>query len=436
MGFTDLVEELKGSTKLTDKSRVLWQYLHDGKDVAFHQYLIREAFDPKILHNVKLTKKDLPSTGNCKLEEVEHDVRIVLSTIATIHSSMENKHRVRDLMQHLRKSDQLALMGVVNKKLRCGVGISTINKVVTDLIPVVKIQLANKYKPEKHTGPCHWYASKKLDGQRIFGIREVEGWKLYSRDKDYLGREITTLEHWKPELEMFYQIWGINFTDGEAYHHGFKFEEIQSLVSSRVNLKDTERLNYHLFMAGKGSLEKQNIIFIPPPSVVGLTDGNKLKHIQAVRQERIVNTTDSIYKYLEYAVVLGYEGIMLRSTDDQGWYDYKRSDLLLKVKTSDTSGTEEIYDCYVEDIEYGDFAVREGGVESIEWLPIRLIVTINSDPMKKKMKVGSGFSLDQRRAWREDETLIVDKTIEVMCQGLGAQGSMRFPRLHRIREDI
>ena len=433
MNFTGLVDGLMSSTKLTDKSRVLWKYLHDGVHSDYHRYLIQEAFDPKKLHNVTLTKKNIPPSGNRTLEEIQSGLRVVFDFISQNQSSKENKEIIIEAMVMLKKADQLALLGVVNKKLRVGVGISTINKVVTDLIPVIPIQLANKYDPKKHTtSPHNWYASPKLDGQRIFGIREVDGWKLYSRDKDYIGREITTLNHWKPELERVYEVCGADYTDGEAYLHGLKFEQIQSLVSSRVNIKNTKPLKYNLFTIGKGDLKSKELSLIPPPNITSLLGGMKMDYIEAVPQEQVVNTPDRIYEFLEKAVDQGYEGIMLRSTNPTEWYDFKRSDLLLKVKTSDTSGTEEVVDCYVEDMEFGDFVVREDGVESSEWLPIRLIVEFEG----RQMKVGSGFSLQQRRDWREDETLIIGKTIEVMCQGFGAQGRMRYPRLSRIREDI
>ena len=434
MEFTELVDELQGSTRLTDKSRVLWKYLHDGRHSDFHRYLFQEAFDSKKLHNVKLTKRDLPEPGDFTLEEVEEEVRSMFNLISGDHSSKTNKIRVAFVTVGLRRADQLALMGVVNKKLRCGVGISTINKVVTDLIPVEPIQLAGKYNPDKKYNEVHTLASDKLDGQRIFGIRKIGDWLLYSRDKDYLGREITTLDHWKPDLEKLFQNHGVNFTDGEAYKHGLTFEEISSLVSSSVNVKDTTELKYHLFMLGSGSLKAQDINFVLPEKVDIVLQAAKVNTLVAVKQEKILNTPDAIYAYLEEAVAEGHEGIMLR--DIKQWYDYKRSDLLLKVKTSDTSGTEEKVDCYVIGIEYGDFAIREDGVESSEYLPVRLIVILLNTDDEIKMKVGSGFSLKQRREWKENEYAIVGQAIEVLCQGFGAKGKMRFPRLHRIREDL
>ena len=435
MGFTDLLDELRSSTKLTDKKEVLWYHLH-GDDVSmdFNRYLLQETFDPKNLHNVKLTKRDLPESGNVTLEEVKEEVFTMFQGLKNSYSSKDNKIRVQNVLIDLTEEDQIALLGVVNKKLQCGVGIATINNVVDELIPVTPIQLANKYNPKKKYKNTHWYASYKMDGRRIFGIREEGVWKIYSRYKDYLGSEITTLDHFKPELEILYEAEGIDFVDGEAYNHGMAFEEIESLVSSDVNKKDTTSLKFNIFAMGDGRLKNQNINFVYPSNIFIYTEHRKFNYLTGVEQELIENTPDAIYAFLEKAILLGYEGIILRSADE--WYDYKRSDLILKVKTSDTTGTEIVVDCYVEDIEYGDFVVREDGEEKIEWLPVRLLVTLIDDYQRGIMKIGSGFSLDQRRAWKEDEPLIVDKTIEAICQGFGSKGKMRFPRLHRIREDL
>jgi len=100
------------------------------------------------------------------------------------------------------------------------------------------------------------------------------------------------------------------------------------------------------------------------------------------------------------------------------------------------SGTEIKVDCYVEDIEHGDFIVRENEREEDEWLPVALIVVLNDDESTKQMRVGSGFTLVNRRAWDKNPDLIVGKVIEVVCQGFGAKGRMRFPRYKRTREDL
>jgi ATP-dependent DNA ligase len=322
--------------------------------------------------------------------------------------------------------------------MRCGVSLSTLNKVYADFIDVIKIPLANSYNPEKdHKYSNQLYCSNKLDGQRVFCIRDHKKWSKHSRAGDYLGNKITTLDHWDEELEDYYQVTGINFLDGEAYKHGMAFEEITRLVRSSVNKKDASVLEYHIFFAGKTldfrEASKANSIMGITPSTL-FEVFKKKRYLVGVKQKVMLNDEQAVYDRIDKAVDSGYEGVMLRSVEV--WCDFKRGDYLLKAKKSELSGTIEYTDCYVEDIEYGDFAVREDGRETVERLPIALWVVITGDPNTIQMKVGSGFSLKQRREWLDDESLILGHTIEVEHQGFGVKGRMRFPRMDRVREDV
>jgi ATP-dependent DNA ligase len=443
MEFIDLVDALRSTTKSTEKLDILDFYLKDPENGSYLCYLMQETFDPKRLHNVVIKKKDLPTPGKSHIGIQKESMYELFQLLPSCQSHLENRSKVMMVMEVLTRDDQEALMAIVNKKLRCGVGIKQVNKVVEDLIDVQEIQLAQKYYPEKTYPNRCWYASYKLDGQRVFAIHtNAHGWRLYSRDGDYIGREITTLEHWKPELDRLNEKTGVTYVDGEAYRHGWKFEKIQSLVSSRVNVKDTRELKYNIFYMGRpegNDLKSKVLLGVSPDQIYRVfipttSEDSVYEYLEGLRQEKILNDIDAIYWFLDKAVVQGYEGIILRSGDE--WYVFKRSKDLLKVKTSHLSGTEIEVDCYVEDMEYGDFMIREDGVESSEWLPVKLLVILNDQESTLQMKVGSGFTIKNRRAWGADESLIVGKVIEARCQGFGAKGKMRFPRYLRTREDL
>jgi len=432
MNFGDMVVELKNTT--TNKHDILRRYMAECPESDFIRFLLREAYDPNILHNVLIGKNDIPPSGETRMTEVEEDIRKLFLELRESKSSAGNKRMIWIVLKGLTQEDQSALVGVINKNLRCGVSIKTLNKVQPHFISVIPIQLANKYNPDKKYLPSVWFASPKLDGVRVFAYRESEEWHLYSRNKDFRGKEIHTLDHWKSDLEEQYQNSNLTFLDGEAYQHGMKFEKIQSLVGSKVNIKDTTELVYNVFAMGHFSPHDYSVTVINPEKIVHILDG--YSSITGVPQTKVKNDRHDIYECLYDAVNSQYEGIILRSTIAR--YELKRSDALLKVKSSDVpgySGTEMEYDCRVIGIEYGDFVVREGGVESIEYLPVALEVEFMDGP-SETMKVGSGMSLKDRRLWAEDESRILNKVIEVICQGLGAKGRMRFPRIKRVREDL
>lgn len=437
MSYENMVDELKGTTGKGVKEEILDYYL-SLRDSDFIKFLLREVFDPNLLHHAVLKKSDIPPPGDFSLGEVKRDVVNLFAELHLEFSSVKNKEYIRSVMEELTEESQLALFGVVNKKMRCGISVKTVNKVSPDLVEVIPIALAKSYDPKKeHRYSSQFYCSDKLDGQRVFCIRDHRKWKKHSRAGDYLGNKITTLDHWDDELEHYYDKTGISFLDGEAYRHGMTFEEIRTLVGSNVNKKDATVLEYHVFFAGKTldlkiAAEQNSIMGILPETLYQAF--SPYRYLVGVKQKRIINDESAIYEKIDDAVGNGYEGVVLRSTDVL--YDFKRSHNLLKAKKSDLSGTIEYIDAYVEDMEYGEFTVREDGREEIENLPVALWVTLPQDKSTKQMKVGSGFSLQQRREWLEDESLIIGKMIEVQYQGFGAKGRMRFPSYERTRDDL
>ena len=437
MQFEHLVDELKGTTSRIEKEEILEYYIYDIDTGNFIKFLLREAFDPNLLHHVLIQKKAIPEPGPCTLGEVKRDIINLFAELHLELSPQKNKLEVLKVMEELTEASQMALLAVVNKKLNAGISIKTLNKVHGDFIQVIPIQLAKKYSPdEAHKYSNAFFASDKLDGQRVFCIRDFSEWKKYSRAGDYLGSEITTLGHWDEDLEKYYALTGMSYLDGEAYKHGMIFEDITSLIKSSVNKKDATSLLYHIFFVGKTrdimeTAKKNEIAGIPPETLYQTF--KDYRYLVGVKQKRILNDEVPIYQAIDEAVAAGYEGIILRSTEKT--YDFKRSHCLLKAKKSDLSGTEEESDCYVEDIEYGDFQIRENGIESIEVLPVALQVVLVGGT-GKQMRVGSGFSLKQRREWADEESRIVAHIIEVTHQGYGKKGGLRFPRFGRVRTDL
>lgn len=438
MEFKHLIEDLKSTTGKLEKEDVLTEYVYDRTEGDFIRFLLRETFDPNLLHHVVMKKVNTPPAGCYALGEIKADVFKLFDRLHNELSPVKNKVAVWEVMGELTKKDQEALFGIVNKKLRCGISISTINRVYPDLIEVIKIALAKSYNPEKsYHYSNQLYCSNKLDGQRVFCLRDHDKWSKYSRAGDYLGNEIHTLGHWDEELEQYYEKTGMNFFDGEAYKHGMIFEDITRLVRSSVNKKDATNLEYHIFFAGKTmdlavSSRENSIMGVPPNTLYEVFKG--YEHLVGVKQKVIKNEEDLIYEHIDEAVREGYEGVMLRSTEIM--YDFKRGNNLIKAKKSKLSGTVENTDAYVEDIEYGEMVIRENGREEVENLPVALWVCLPQDENCKKMKVGSGFSLEQRREWADEEALVVGQMIEVEYQGMGSKGSMRFPRFLRVRTDL
>lgn len=430
MSFTSMIEELKGTTGRIEKEEIL-----SFHETEFTKNLLREALDPNLLHNVKLTKKSLPKeSGTDFLEDKEKEIEDLFFNLRFSQSSKENKAQVVDVMKSLTRDDQEVLLAIVNKKLKVGISIKTVNKVFPGLIDAKPIALANKYNPKKNYGQEYWDWSYKLDGMRVFCFRIDGKWRIHSRAKDFLGNELTTLDHWKPELERFFQFNGFSYVEGEAYKHGMPFSTIQSAVMSPKNKKTeiAEQLLLHAFLVGDCHNQTD------PAIVTNVRRSyNRLfincEHLVAVFYGVVGNTKQEILWYLEQAVAKGYEGIMLKHQSPKYALVPKRSDYLLKVKTDTFDTTKEIADCKIVHVHYDDYTVQENGVFTTEVLPVRIDVLQANG---KVCGVGSGFTLDWRRLVAEDSLEIVGKTAEIQFQGYGSKGLMRFPQFLRVREDV
>jgi len=433
MYFVELVEDLKSTTIRTKKEELLRYY-----DDETNRYLLSETFDPNRLHNVTIRKNSLPEPGDDAIEDHLYALKHLFDSLSNSYSSKVNRELVDTFMRLIDDKNQEVLMGVINKKLKMGINIRTINKVFPNLIKVSPIQLAQKYSPDKRYSTKQWKQSLKLDGVRIFCFRTTDdiedptsNWHIHSRAKDYIGRELFTLDHWKEQLEQLYQETGCTYYEGEAYKHGWDFSLIQSLVFSTVNLKvKAKELEFHCFLTGRcnGEVRCDNNL-----TKISLPDNhyfNNLENMVAVKQSSC-DTIVQIMNHLDSAIKDGFEGIMLRNS--AVLHSPKRDKCLLKVKPSYFKDLVDKWDCEILSVEFDDYTIQENGVVTVESLPVRLVV---EQPDGIECKVGSGFKLPFRRWLAAHHEEVVSKTAEIEFCGVGAHGRMRFPIYKRIREDV
>ena len=423
----NFIDDLRSTSGKAAKQSILKDY--DSDEV---RYLLRQAYDPNILHNISFGRIELPSPGPFTLEDTWDEVIQLFKFISISQSRNDNREACIQVFRHLKMDDQELLLGVINKNLKAGISIRSINEAYPDLIKVYPIQLANKYEVGKRYGVKEWEWSFKLDGMRIFAFRWDNGeWSLHTRRRDWLGPEIHTLNHWKESLEVAYKQTCCNFFDGEAFRYGLQFEEIQSLVMSKVNKKTDEVkvLQYHVFIEGWCD--------DPPDTTtchgfrVASRGSFKPDLIRGVGLGRIGNLKNHVENSLTAAVNNGYEGIVLR--DPNKPYSLKRDKHLLKVKKAEQEGVFETSDCVVIDMEYDEFTHIVDGEVVISQLPVRLKVRQKNG---KICGVGTGFKMHHRLKWDKESNRILDKTIEVVHQGYGIKGLMRFPSYKRTREDL
>lgn len=429
MKFENLLSELKGTSKPTEKQAVLRSY--DSEQL---RYILKATYDPFLLSNVKIKPKDVPAPSNHDLGEIFEEVEAVLRFCQSSKSAKRNREMVILLLEKLNEGSQELFVGILNKNWKVGISRKGVLKLYPGLFKQFIVQLANTFDPDKEKHQLdRWIISYKLDGLRCVAIRQSSDdnydkgkWTLYSRQ----GKEFLTVNHLKSQLEKLYSKSGWTFFDGELYKHGLTFEEVQGPVMAftKGQVPDME---YHIFVAGSAD---KFLTGEDPNHVEPIAGPSQSTHLHFVNQGFI--SADLIEERLEESFEKGYEGIMLRDPDNL--YDYKRSNALLKLKRrlnedEDAHG-EVISDCMVISVEYNDsFPVIADGKLHTERLLTRIWVQ-QEDGIE--CKVGSGFSLEFRRQYTENTWDLIGRKVEVKHQMWGAEGRMRFPRLFRVRDDL
>lgn len=433
MRFENLLKDLRSTSKPSEKQSVLMDY----NSVELRK-ILEATYDPFILFNIKIKPKEIPAPTNHDLGEVFDQVEAVLRFCKNSKSPKQNREMVISLLEELNEGSQQLLVGILNKNWKSGISAKTVLKAYPGLIRHFDVQLANTYDPNTagHTKVKRWLKSFKLDGLRCVALRENSDqyydkgkWTMYSRT----GKEYLTVDHIKDQLETFYGERGWTFFDGELYVHGLSFEEIQGPVTAFTR-GQVETMEYHVFVAGEAHkfLAGEEPNHVSPVFIPINNEG--ITHVNPVEVE-LINSNEIEEKLLE-AFELGYEGIMLRDPDQL--YDYKRSNALLKLKKKLTEDDEDqgeiISDCVVESIEYNDaFPVIVDGQITTKRLLNRIWV-VQEDGTR--CKVGSGYTLEFREKYTENPQDLIGKVVEIKHQEWGANGRMRFPRLHRLREDL
>lgn len=425
MKFENILSDLRNTTKPSEKQEVLLSY-----DSSELRELLRLTYDNFILFNVSIRPKDIPIPSNHDLGDLFEQAEAVLRFCEQSNSAKKNRELVIALLEKLNSGSQELLVGVINKNWKSGISSKAVLKLLPGIIKQFNVQLSNTYDPTKsgHQIP-KWHLSYKLDGLRCVALRNDDGkWTLYSRK----GKELVTVDHIKPQLELIYKDKGWTFFDGELYKHGLTFEEVQGPVMAFTKGQVPE-MEYHVFVGGDANLflagEKPNHV-----EVINEITELEATHIKFVTKG-IIDSTEIIDK-IEEAFDQGYEGIMLR--DPNNLYDYKRSNALLKLKRSllekISDQVEITSDCVVTKIEYNDnFTVVKDGKLCTERLLNKIWVMQENGI---ECKVGSGYSLDFRREYTENPWDLIGSTVEIKHQEWGANGRMRFPRLIRLRKDL
>lgn len=279
---------------------------------------------------------------------------------------------------------------ILLKDLRIGLGAASINKAFPGLVPEHKVMLAKPLEWHRVKYPC--VSTVKLDGVRAIYRDSV----FYTRN----GKILHGLEALARRLS------GAPVLDGELVCPGLDF---QTSSGSLRSFAETPNAQFHIIdlpehpsrsfierMIAARNLVTENVFVIP---------------------WRTVNSPEQIEKLYRSALEFGYEGVVVKPME----YEYvdKRSFDWMKLKAVNT------VDARIVDVfeGTGKYSSSAGGV---------IIQMPDSEVL---VRVGSGFSDQQRDEIYAEPDKYIGRMIEVKYHEVTPDGSLRHPRFYRWRDD-
>ena len=352
------------------------------------------------------------------LDDLNNRVCTGHTAIANVNRFVHENYIYKDL-----------IFNMIDRNLKTRSTASMINKVKPGLIPTFDVALAKAFdeKTQKKVDwNDRWFVSRKLDGVRCLTVIDANGEpKFFSRQ----GKEFLTLDNLKTDIKAL----GLKNTvlDGEVCIVDENGNEDFAGIIKEIKRKDHTIVKPYYWMFDMLSMEDFNSKTSETTFGQRITDlldlslGKGLTLI-GVLQQQIGN--DQIFsEMMAESKANGWEGLMLRK---DAAYKGKRSDEILKVK--------QMFDdeYVVVDLENDIHRVIVDGAEVEELMLKNVIIEHKGN----QVRVGSGFSHEQRRHYFENPNEILGKQITVQyfeeSQSKSGEYSLRFPVIKAVYDGV
>ena len=337
---------------------------------------------------------------------------------------------LRAILSGLEPDDAKVIERIIAKDLKCGVDVSTANKVWSGLIPEYPCMLCSPFEQklvDKIKFPA--YAQMKMDGMRFNAI--VRDGKVEFRSRN--GKQILLLGNLEAEFAALAGEIDCVF-DGE----------LLVMDDMTMQFADRQTGNGILNKANKGTISAEDASKVHATvwdliPYVAFVDGycltpyskrfstlEQIVNKQSSKDKKIWTVTSTIVETLEQAQDIfqgyladGYEGIILK--DGSGEWEDKRSKTQIKFKGE--------LECDLKIV-----AVEEGKGKATGMLGA--IICESADGIVK-VNVGSGFNDAQRKQyWKEN---LVDKIVAVKynarIKNKNGEESLFLPVFIELRDD-
>lgn len=259
--------------------------------------------------------------------------------------------------------------------------------------------LAKTYKDKAFTYSAF---EPKIDGIRVIIKADLDLQTVSFRTRNDI--ELKSLQHLADDiLKLCSGLTGKVILDGEATSGTF-FSGLGNLMQSKESAHDAKIWLFDIVTDGTYSDRRERL--------VNLFDSFNSDKILLVKSLTNLEPEEAYYHYVSQ----GFEGVMIK--DRTSYYAQgSRSSSWLKIKEADT------YDCTIVSIKSGAGKCAD--------MAGNIVVDFDGH----KVSVGTGLSDKLRTDLLVNPDKFIGRTIEVGCQMLTPNGSLRHPTFIRFRDD-
>ena len=418
-----MVSALKNTSSTKDKEDIIKIYcgIFDNPSAVFARKILLYTYHPLWQYNV--TSDNLKKKNHLVARKNEYKnffdlLDALKSRKITGHDAIS---AVNSFIEHYSEYEEL-IHCVIDKDLKTRAGDKILNKAIPDHIPEFSVALADKYEPKLVDWKDGWYVSKKIDGARCIAIVDSIGdVTFYSRT----GKEFDTLGVVRDGIKALGitdvvfdgELCLVDEDGNEDFQGVMKQLKKKDHIIPNPSYKIFDMISHDEFYSKMGESNKPYSVRYN--NLRQVMRNNTCACLSVLGQELIKND-DHFAEWTGKAKEYGWEGLMLRADAP---YKGKRSKDLLKFK----SFCDDEYE--VIDVEFGPFRYVLDGKEHKETM-LSCVMIKHKDYI---VRVGSGFSIDQRQEFYRNPKKILGKiiTVQYFEETKNQDGgiSLRFPTI-------
>lgn len=393
----DICKELQNTSSTIEKQNLLKRYENNE---LFKQTL-KFLLDPMIVTGI--SKKKINKSVNITYTEVEsgdYDLLDLFDYVKAHNTGTDdNIAFVQWYINTLTDDEELQdfIKSIITKSLKLGIDVKTANKVYgKDFIPMLNVMLGTSIEKCKIPQGTWFSISQKLNGSRCFYYKG----KLYTRQ----GKVYTGCEHIIKDIEKLSEFYNEDWvydgelilkdnslTDSEKFQKGVGIANSDNETKEELKLVIFDVLPTKEFENGKSQFVYSSRKVILENIRKGI-EKLDLSNIEIVPMFYEGTDQNEIWKWLDYAEENDMEGVMVNLDTP---YECKRTKNLIKVK------------------KFFDTDLRCIGIEQGSGKYANTLGAIVCDYKGNELRVGSGFTDEQRDYYWNNPSEIIGKTVTI-----------------------